>query len=621
MTIHSFFEQTQLTFQLNKEELSVSHPLLLKFLTENSHDPDVARLIDAFVYSYGSLNAHDTKHFPELPRSLISLFWPHLLKPVPSTTVIKFKHQPKTNVKLRTTEHIIPALTKITTKPINVSTLGESIRTSNNLDSDDDLSLPIEFRTTGVLRLSAFSQAEIHYTQFEDYSKSTSKGLEIKFTTQDNHFSLTDVTELQFFMGDDLYTGKQLFLWLTQYLETAVFIINGIEYRQEDLKLSIPALKEQMPLIPFPKNVFQGYRLLLEYFSFPENFLFCKFDNLNLPNQVFEASEMTLLLTFSRDLPHDMQLTSKTIQVNCVPAVNLFHKDLEPITLDGKKINYPLMPKLNAHKYYDIYEINNVYGYLLKKVPLRTKRHYWPFESFSHQKSSTLGHSPSTNLELYYQHLVLEDVTTGGFKHAIALKRSDELEHIGDDELIAVNALCTNRYAPAYLSVGDLELTQLADASIQASNITRPTMPLYPTMNPYLLDILMSGLVLNSSSLLNKDALIMALSLYDFAGMNDSAHANLAQLRDGALDELESFNTQMYYEEEPVDGIKTIMSVKQIGVFESEGDLYLFGTVIATFLSMYSNVNTFHQLELVNKDNQERWTWSAHPLLKQSLVN
>lgn len=621
MTIHSFFEQIQLTFQLNKEELSVSHPLLLKFLNETSHDPDVARLIDAFVYSYGALNAHETKHFSELPRSLISLFWPHLLKPVPSTTVVKFKYHPKSNSRLRTNEHIIPALTKITTSSISVKKLGESIRTSDNLEfDDDDLNLPIEFRTTGALRLSAFSEAELKYTEFQDHNQSAFKGLEIKFTTQDNHFSLNDITQLQFFMGDDLYTGKQLFLWLTQYLDAAVFIINGIEYPQEGLGLSVPALKEQMPLIPFPKNVFQGYRLLLEYFSFPENFLFCKLDNLKLPNQVYETSEITLLLTFNRDLPHDMQLTSKTIQLNCVPAVNLFHKDLEPITLDGKKINYPLMPKLNANKYYDIYEIHNVFGYLLKKVPLRKKRHYWPFESFSHQNTVTLGRG-TTDLELYYQHLIQEDHSIGGFKHALALKRSDELEHIGDEELIAVSALCTNRYAASHLSVGDLNLIQLTDLSVKASNITRPTIPLYPTLSPYLLDILMSGLVLNSSSLLNKDTLIMALSLYDFAGMNDSAHANLAQLRDGAIDELQSFSTQMYYDEVPVDGIKTIMSVKQIGVFESEGDLYLFGTVIATFLSMYSNVNTFHQLELVNKDNQERWTWSAHPLLKQSLVN
>ncbi|MGL4455643.1 MAG: type VI secretion system baseplate subunit TssF, partial [Plesiomonas sp.] len=41
----------------------------------------------------------------------------------------------------------------------------------------------------------------------------------------------------------------------------------------------------------------------------------------------------------------------------------------------------------------------------------------------------------------------------------------------------------------------------------------------------------------------------------------------------------------------------------------SEGELYLFSTVLAHFFSLYASVNAFHLLEVINLDSKECYRW------------
>ncbi len=48
--------------------------------------------------------------------------------------------------------------------------------------------------------------------------------------------------------------------------------------------------------------------------------------------------------------------------------------------------------------------------------------------------------------------------------------------------------------------------------------------------------------------------------------------------------------------------------------------MYLLGTVLSHFLSLYASVNSFHMLTVVNTESQETWKWTErtgqHPLLR-----
>ncbi len=58
----------------------------------------------------------------------------------------------------------------------------------------------------------------------------------------------------------------------------------------------------------------------------------------------------------------------------------------------------------------------------------------------------------------------------------------------------------------------------------------------------------------------------------------------------------------------PVRGLQTTLWLEQ-SAFGSEGELYLFGTVLARFFSLYASVNSFHLLKVINLDNQECYQW------------
>lgn len=59
----------------------------------------------------------------------------------------------------------------------------------------------------------------------------------------------------------------------------------------------------------------------------------------------------------------------------------------------------------------------------------------------------------------------------------------------------------------------------------------------------------------------------------------------------------------------PVRGLRSVMTLDQ-EAFGDEGSLYLFGSVLARFFSLYASINSFHELHVVNRHNQERYAWT-----------
>lgn len=59
---------------------------------------------------------------------------------------------------------------------------------------------------------------------------------------------------------------------------------------------------------------------------------------------------------------------------------------------------------------------------------------------------------------------------------------------------------------------------------------------------------------------------------------------------------------------QPIRGLRTRLKLDQ-SAFLCEGDLYLFGCVLAHFFALYASINSFHQLEVINTTNNEHYTW------------
>ena len=160
------------------------------------------------------------------------------------------------------------------------------------------------------------------------------------------------------------------------------------------------------------------------------------------------------------------------------------------------------------------------------------------------------------------------------------------------------------------MTIGDLCVaTEESPAYATFRNITRPTPVLRPALDDGLLWILISNLSLNYLSLLERDALCSVLRAYDFRALVDRQAERVAQKRLAGILDIDTQSVDRLRKGLPVRGLRSVMTLDQ-EAFGDEGSLYLFGSVLARFFSLYASINSFHELHVINRHNQERYQWT-----------
>ena len=85
-------------------------------------------------------------------------------------------------------------------------------------------------------------------------------------------------------------------------------------------------------LLPYPRQSFLGYRLLTEFFAFPNKFLFVDLGGWQRVGAT--GRQIEVILFFNRTLNRLEQLLDASMfRLGCTPVVNLFEHTGEPIPL------------------------------------------------------------------------------------------------------------------------------------------------------------------------------------------------------------------------------------------------------------------------------------------------
>ncbi|MCK2790579.1 type VI secretion system baseplate subunit TssF, partial [Escherichia coli] len=107
------------------------------------------------------------------------------------------------------------------------------------------------------------------------------------------------------------------------------------------------------------------------------------------------------------------------------------------------------------------------------------------------------------------------------------------------------------------------------------------------------------------------------LFLREFS-LQDSRGGSLSQQKLDAIERLETRPVDRLFTGIPVRGLASTLYLHP-EPFVCEGEMYLLGTVLSHFLSLYASVNSFHMLTVVNTESQETWKWTErigqHPLI------
>ncbi len=358
-------------------------------------------------------------------------------------------------------------------------------------------------------------------------------------------------------------------------------------------------------MLPYGNRSFPGYRLLTEYFAFPQKFLFFELAGLEKANKASGTLEIYFYLDRS-SVDLEQNVGADTFRLGCTPIVNLYAQRAEPIPLTHGETEYRVVPDAQSAVASEIYSIERVTA----TSPDHEVVEYQPFYSFRHaveagkqkafwhatRRAPHGGGGEDRSAEVYLSLLDL------GFTPSAPARWTLDVE-----------TTCFDRDRPHRLPFGEgqpvLRLGRGAPVG-RIECLSRPTAALRPALKHAALWRVISHLSLNHLSLVDTDdgahALREILKLYDLA---DSAETQA--MIEGLLS-VESRRVVGRWIGEPRSGFCRGLEVRlhfDENRFAGSG-VFLFACVLERFLGLYCTLNSFSRLVVTtNKREGELRRW------------
>lgn len=572
---NKYYQDELAYFRELGREFAAANPDGAHFLGEASRDPDVERLVEGFAFLTARLKQKLEDELPEFTHAVVETFFPHYLRPIPSMTVVQFEPLAQAAKEVRT----IPRGTPLESVPVDGT--------------------PCRFRTCYEAPLAPMT--------LESATVRTDSPPQIKL-----RFKLPEgvtlrkvpIASLRFHLTGDSVVSRSIYVSLCRYLRRitaqATAGASPGSPRVLDQARVVPlGLAPKDALLPFSPGSFPAFRLLHEYFSFPAKFMFLDLLGLEALASLGDATAFELVFELSR-LPDPMPpINAGNFLLNCAPAINLFRQDADPIRVDQTRVDYRVRPQGKDPAHYEIYTIDKVGG--LAKGQAKPIE-YFPLYHFARPTN------PDTR---YYRHRVEPALTGDGSEVSVGLMLPSSLDDVAEIETLSIELTCTNRNLPFRLQPGQLSVpTSGTPTFVKFRNLTRPTATIPAPMGDDLHWRFLSHMSLNYLSLVDLETLRSILRLYHFGSRVDrQAEQALRLLLDG-LQGISSAPATRLVDGAPVRGISVELDVNEDNL-GSEGEAYLFGTLLNEFFSQYVTLNAFSRLTMKAVKRGEVYTWPA----------
>lgn len=542
------------------------YPQVTRFLTEESFDPDVERLLESFAFLSAKINKKIDDAFPELTLSLINLIWPQYLKPIPSYAISRFSLRERS-----LSESIV--LPK-----------GSTIYSTKINDTHCPFLTPFELRIEPI---------ELDDISWDDQVRNQ---VNITFSKLNNHSVNLHNFEVPLYLNNNGENAALNYKWLFYYLESVTIYVDGKAYSYPKSDLISDGFEKDEKLIEEQEYSFDGFRLLQEYFCFRERFNFIRFTNLNKIIKNNEFEEFRIALRFNKDLKEKRHFQHDSLLDRCVPVMNLFPMDAIPVLKDERKGRYPIVIQAHQEETLDIYDIQSVYG---SAARTKKEKRYFPYGQFAFDQNSATG--------AYYKHSIETNFSEHRHNHFIDV-HDESLDSIQDSETLSIVLRCTNRELPSHLAIGDIyQPSEDIPSFLTVRNITKPTNYLLPVMDADIHWLLINYFSLNYLSISNTAQFRKLFLLHDRRSMYDNMQKDrvnklLNNIQEICSDPYVSFVQGMVFR-----GISTTLTMNE--AFEDEGELYMFCTILSEMFKKYTSINHFHRLTVENKATGDRISW------------
>lgn len=361
-------------------------------------------------------------------------------------------------------------------------------------------------------------------------------------------------------------------------------------------------------LIDFDARSHHAYRLLTEYFAFPEKF---NFIDIPLPAPARESNARKLTVHFAlqgiRSDSDESRLletvTEKNLLLGCTPVVNLFRQPADPIRITHVGERYPVLPDSRRAFAYEVVAIDKVCR--IQQTPQgETLTEFKPFYSLRHDE--LLGGDEGGGC-YWYSHR--DDAIAGvspGYETEIGVVDIHFDAAAPQTDTLSLEVRATNRDLPSLLATGNTGGDLFLDGGSVAREIRlmrKPTPTQRFERGRGALWRLISHLSLNHLSLSagGVEALRELLRLYDLP----RSAANRRQ-----IDGISAVSFKPAHACLPGNPFASFVRGTEIQLTVDEAHfvgagLRLFAQVMDHFFGLYVHANSFTELKIFSARTQE----------------
>ena len=566
MEFNEYFQKELIILRELGREAAARNPALAPFFDTPGRDADVERLLEGFAFLGGRLRQKLDDELPEITHGLFSRLWPNYLRPLPAASIIQYR--PDENV---TGSKVITKGSLVTSVPIEGT--------------------PCTFQTvydTEILPLKIVGQRFLE--------RNGAAVLAISFALTSGSLGTLPLSSLRFF-----FTGKESVAYTLQYtlayrVQRIRFIVRDENKEEHCTTLLEPSVikpvgfHEQEGLYPYPEKTALGYRIIQEYFCFPEKFLFVEIGELGkgirgaVKQNLQDAKEFELHFVLE-ELPQEYEeFEADNWRLFCTPVVNLFPLSELPMTLASQHREHRIVPDPRRPEHFAVYSVDRVSNFTTGK----DGEIYENFDSFE-RTFSTSATSPAYHLHIR-PGMSGDDVET-----YITVDAEEQ-----DKAVLKMDLTCTNRVLPRQLGLGDIcePAGKGSGSAVPFTNILPVTAPYPPPIEGDLLWRLLSNMSLNPIPLTDVVALRRVISTYNFRAIHEHRCAREMEKKLEGMISVVSVETDRIFKGLPMRGTQTRITLNQ-DAFSCKGALHLFGAALNEFLAMYATANSFQQLTVV----------------------
>ncbi len=575
-------------------EFALAYPKVagrLRISEEAVEDPHVSRLLEGVAFLTAQIRQRLDGHFPELTDILMGSLYPDYQAPIPSMTVLQLESSPS-------------------------QTHAAELSHGQSFETKVEKMPPCQFQAPGCHHLAPIQvvDAKFENAPFDAPRPSGTEAAQSVIRLRlKGPIALSEMNtpHLRFYLHGQAHQSHELYdLILRSGLGFAVAPVN--DRRQirfyESKHIKPVGFDPEEALVPYSKRSFDGFRLLVEYFLFPEKFLFVQLDGLE--GQWPDSEEVELYIYLGKvAAEQEKSFVAEHMRLWCLPVVNLFEETLEPVRRDDTEHEYRMVSRYQKADAFEVVGLNSVS--LVNNDKVRELAPYYG-----------LGHPRWQNEMDVYWHSQRRNADWAGGQYepgsetylTLVDKRFTDqaLDVIPKEETLVVRARCCNRNVPGRLPFGggDPKFSAVSEPLIdKATALMAPT----ATVRPELADA-------------SRWQFIRHLNLEHFAG-DDAAERLRAVLQ------LHDFR-QTPESQALIDGIDEVRVkrvVARVGSGVRRGvcqgseisirfskpryagtSIYLFSAVLDRFFAQFAQINSFTRVCIrLSGHSQDYHVWPA----------